>query len=610
MSKIRVLSEQISNRIAAGEVIERPASVVKELVENSIDAGATRVNIVIEKAGSKLIAITDNGSGMDADDALLCLEPHATGKIREEADIDNILTLGFRGEAIPSIASVSRFTLRTRQADSPDGTEVIVNGGKAIKVEPTGCAPGTEIMVRDLFFNTPARKKFMRSDATEEKHIQEMVYRLALPYPEIAFELSIDGNRIFSSQAAPTLESRIATFFGKNFMNSMLPVDYCGEGIKVSGFTALHGFTRSSRREQRTFVNGRGVDAFGFYRGIQEGYDGMVEVGRFPPTVIFVELDPHDIDVNVHPAKREIRFRHEYKLSGVVAEAIRTALRRAPAPTVNIDPAISLRALLGASEITYERSTVEQPPLDLPVPEATPSKRDWYFNPDPMATNTIQPNEVATEVPPPLPQATLLPQSNPEYAPDPELPGSGQVKLLGFLDRCYLLAVAENGLLIVDQHAAHERVLFERLLNNSVKTVAQKLLLPITLELSRAETAFVEKNAEVFSKIGFDISPLSTNAILLSAIPASLKQENIGRVLRDTLSELVEGSGASRSALDTIARAACAAAVKAHDHLTLEEARGLLNQMSQCDLPFSCPHGRPTIINISIAELEKRFGRR
>ncbi|MDD2404300.1 MAG: DNA mismatch repair endonuclease MutL [Lentisphaerae bacterium] len=602
MSKIRILSEQVSNRIAAGEVIERPASVVKELVENAIDAGATRISVAIEKAGVKLISVTDNGYGMDADDALLCLEPHATGKIREESDIDNIITLGFRGEAIPSIASVSRFTLRTRHADSPDGTEVVVNGGKAVKAEPTGCAPGTEIMVRDLFFNTPARKKFMRSAATEEKHIQEVVYQLALPYPEIYFELTIDGNRIFSSPGAPTLESRITTFFGRNFMNSLLPVAYSSEGITVNGFTALHGFTRSSRREQRTFVNGRAVEAPALYRGIREGYGGMVEIGRFPPAIIFMRVDPHDVDVNVHPAKREVRFRHEYKLSGIIAEAIKTALRQAPAPTVSIDPAISLRALLDASEIVYEQNDAEQPALDF-----TPPPADTGFNHFERQIRNIAPIAVSSV----NHEFADQPLSRDfEENQEPMLPGSGRIRLLGFLDCSYLVAIADNGLLVVDQHAAHERVLFERLLKNAGKVPVQKLLLPITLELSRAETAFVEKNLDAFSKIGFDIAPLSSNTIMLNGVPASLKQENIGGVLRDTLSELLENNSAASGSVDEIALAACKAAVKAHDLLTMDEARGLLNQMAKCDLPFSCPHGRPTIINISKAELEKRFGRR
>mgnify|MGYP000927224240 CR=1 FL=1 len=600
MSKIRVLSEQLSNRIAAGEVIERPASVVKELVENSIDAGATRISVMIEKAGQKLIAVSDNGSGMDADDALLCLEPHATGKIHNEDDIDHISTLGFRGEALPSIASVSRFSLRTRLHDAGEGTEVIVNGGKAVHAKPVGCAPGTEIQVRDLFFNTPARRKFMRSISTEERQIQEMMYQLSLPYPEIAFELTVDGNRIFSSPGAPMLESRITAFFGKNFMSSMLPLEFVNDEVRIDGFIAMHGFTRNSRREQRTFVNGRAVESFGLYRGIREGYGGMVEVGRFPPVILFLTIDPYEVDVNVHPAKREVRFRHEYKLSAFIAEAIREALRRSPAPTVNIDPAISLHALLESSEVNYEIPTREQSIMDFARVEE-PEAYEYSVVPSPRRET---PEEEKPEI---------IVSGVPEEPPlgEPILPGSGKINILGFLDRSYLLATADNGLLVIDQHAAHERVLFERLLKDAGRGgAAQKLLLPITLELSRAEAGFITKNGAIFEKLGFDIAPLSSNTVMLSTVPPGIRQENIGGVIRDMLSELMDDATTGRNELDVIARCACKAAVKAHDYLTLEEARGLIAQMAQCELPFSCPHGRPTIINISITELEKRFGRR
>jgi DNA mismatch repair protein MutL len=602
VSKIRVLSEQLSNRIAAGEVIERPASVVKELVENSIDAGASRIGVTVEKAGQKLIAVSDDGSGMDADDALLCLEPHATAKIHQEEDIDHIVTLGFRGEALPSIASVSRFTLRTRLHDTGEGTEVIVNGGKAIHSVPVGCAPGTEIQVRDLFFNTPARRKFMRSAATEERQIQEMMYQLALPYPGISFELTVDGTRVFSSPGAPTLESRITAFFGKTFMAAMLPVNFSSEDVRIEGFISMHGFTRSSRREQRTFVNGRSVESPGFYRGVREGYGGMVEVGRFPPVILFLTIDPYEVDVNVHPAKREVRFRQEYKLSGMIAEAIRNALRQSPAPTVNIDPAISLRSLLESTEVSYVPSDREQAVMNFGRPEIQAFE---YVAPSmpPLPSRTAPAEEVEITV-------SHVPEESPGEG-EPVFPGSGRVNILGFLDRSYLLATADNGLLVIDQHAAHERVLFERLLRDAGKGAAtQKLLLPITLELSRAEAAYIGKNSEVFEKLGFDIAPLSSNTVMICAVPPGIRQENIGGVIRDMLSELMDDSLTGRNQLDVIARCACKAAVKAHDFLTLEEARGLIAQMAQCELPFSCPHGRPTIINISIAELEKRFGRR
>ncbi|MBU8901357.1 MAG: DNA mismatch repair endonuclease MutL [Victivallales bacterium] len=602
MSKIRVLSENISNRIAAGEVIERPASVVKELVENSIDSGATSIVVEIEKAGRKLIALSDNGSGMDQDDALMCLEPHATSKIKCADDIDNIMTLGFRGEAVPSMASISRFLLRTRLHDSMEGFEVSVRGGKMLSAEPAGCAPGTRIEIRDLFFNVPARKKFLRADATEERHIQEILYMLSLPYPNISFELIMDARKVFLSPSHDNLMPRIKTFFGKNYADHMLQVNYSDEGISITGFVARHGLTRSSRREQRTFFNGRPVEAPAAYRGIRDGFGGLLEKGRFPPCILFIRLDPQNIDINVHPAKREVRLKQEYKVSGVISEAIRIALRQSPAPSISLDSRIPLKSLLRGAQINYTTPTAEQVDLQF-EPESSeeiPVGQGSDFVP-------VREEVIFQE------RAEIVVSSVPTNDSDTlSLPGSGLVRIVGFIDETYILAISADGLIIIDQHAAHERVMFERLINAARQGVAsQQLLLPIALELSRAEASYVSKNSESFLKLGFEIESMSSNTVMLNAIPASLKQENAGGLLRDMLSDLLdEGKASNKLNIKALATASCKAAVKAHDELTLHEARSLFQQMAQCELPFSCPHGRPTIINISTRELEKRFGRK
>jgi DNA mismatch repair protein MutL len=627
MSVIRVLSENISNRIAAGEVIERPASVVKELVENSIDSGATSLVIEIEKAGRKLIAVTDNGAGMDEDDALMCLEPHATSKIKCADDIDNIITLGFRGEAVPSIASISRFTLTTRIHESLEGFSVNVRGGKILEAEPAGCAPGTRIEVRDLFFNVPARKKFLRSDATEERHIQETLYMLSLPYPSISFELVMDGRRIFSSPAHDSLLPRIKTFFGADYAGQMLAVNYVDEDISVKGFVARHGFTRSSRREQRTFFNGRPVEALAAYRGIRDGFGGMLEKGRFPPCILFIRLDPRSIDINVHPAKREVRLKHDYKVSRVIAESVRIALRQSPSPTVTLDSRIPLKSLLSGVQVDYERQTMEDVdlPLSLSSGPSTAKTVPGTFEagsqpvyqemqipsddcPEPDCEDAFVDQRNQTE-------NITVPQSKPIVTSEPDavsLPGSGNVRILDAVDDTYILGISDEGLLIIDQHAAHERVMFERLLNAAREGVAsQQLLLPIALELSRAEAAYVSKYSDEFLKLGFEVENLSSNTVMLNAVPASLKQENAGGLLKDLLSELLEeGRAKNRLDIEALAMASCKAAVKAHDKLTLSEAKALFRQMAECELPFSCPHGRPTIISISIKELERRFGRK
>lgn len=619
MSKIKVLSENISNRIAAGEVIERPASVVKELVENAIDAGALNIKINIEKAGSKLIAVTDDGSGMDADDALLCLEPHATSKIHTEKDIHGVITFGFRGEAIPSVASVSRFTLRTRTEDSLEGNEVVVQGGKFIKAAPVGCAPGTEIIVRDLFFNTPARKKFLKTIPTEEKHIQETVYLLSLPYPNVSFELTMDGHRVFSSPGHDDLMPRIKSYFGKQYSDSMLPLNYSWAGITISGFTARHGFTRNTRREQRTFVNGRAVEALAIFRGIREGYGGIVDKGRFPPCVLFIKMDPFMMDVNVHPAKREVRFRNELDIVRAISGAIRQCLRNAPGPTVTVDPSLNLKSVLQGADISYSLK-LESPDFDF-APETTEvaarSETDYYtpapearrpqFHTPEIDLNIENQVDTQSETPAAMPSAFSL-GSN-----DLVFPDSGKIEIMGFVDSTYIIASSDSGLLIVDMHAAHERVLYEKILNGCQQEsiAAQRLLFPVTIELSRAEAAFISKHSGIFASIGFEIEEFSSNTIMINSIPHGLKQDNISGLIHDILSELAEnGSVSGKVDMNVVARSACIAAVKAHDRLTFQEARSLLHQMSACELPFSCPHGRPTIINISLKELEKRFGRK
>ena len=625
MSRIKVLSENITNRIAAGEVIERPASVVKELVENAIDAGALNIRVNIERAGSKLIAITDDGCGMDEDDALLCLEPHATSKIHTEKDILGINTFGFRGEALPSIASISRFTLRTRIADALEGTEVIVQGGKFIKVTPTGCAPGTEMIIRDLFFNTPARKKFLRTAPTEEKHIQETLYLLSLPHPQVSFELIMDGHQIFSSPGHDNLLPRIKNFFGNKYGDGMLEIGYSHAGVSVSGFTARHGLTRNTRREQRTFVNGRAVDAAAIFRGIREGYGGIIEKGRFPPTILFLKMDPFMVDVNVHPAKREVRFRNERDIVQAITEAVKLALRNSPGPTVTVDSALNLRSILGGAGVNYNPNRPEQPTFAGLEAEVNVSAENnnigSSFNATTAAQSFDEPIEFNLNTPPaqsneliediPTLPASTAPPLHPDAAI--QFPDSGQLKLLGFIDATYLLAAAENGLLVIDIHAAHERVLFEKILsaNNRQTIASQKLLLPITVELSRAEAGFINKHADLFISAGFEIEQFSSNTIMVNAIPTILEQDNVGGILRDMLSDLTE-SGSSKGKIDInrVARCACIAAVKAHDKLTFAEASSLLQQMADCELPFSCPHGRPTVINISLRELEKRFGRR
>lgn len=602
MGKIRVLPEHVCNRIAAGEVIERPASVVKELVENALDAGALSVRVTIEKSGTKLITVSDDGSGMDPDDALQCLEPHATSKIFTEKDILEISTFGFRGEAVPSIASISRFTVRTRMKESREGSEVTSIGGKVVDAAPAGCAPGTEMIVKDLFFNTPARKKFLRSNTTEDNHIQETMMMLALANPHVSFELVMDGRKAFSSPGADTLLPRVRLFFGQEMEKGLMPIKYSASDIKVSGYIARHGFTRTTRREQRIFINGRPVEALPVYQGIRDGYGSLIEKGRFPPVLLFLRLDPLMIDVNVHPAKREVRFKNPQIISAVVSEAVRSTLRIAAGPSTSVSSSISLRAMLEGAGINYTPAEKFEPQLELGNEERQ-SRPATY-------ERTYTQEEPSLEIP--QVQVPDEIKAAEEEDSSPKFPGGVPLKILGFLGDTYIVAASETGLMVIDQHAAHERVLYERILGNSGEVASQKLLIPVTIEVSKSAMLVAERLEKQLAEAGFEIEPFGQNSLIVNSVPADIRQENISELVISLLDSLIEDDAASRNStdLEKVAMAACKSAVKANDKLTESEALSLLRQMAKCELPFSCPHGRPTVINISTSELEKRFGRR
>lgn len=613
MPEINVLPPEIFNRIAAGEVVERPASVVKELVENAIDAGATSIRVRIERAGTKLVQVSDNGRGMDAEDALLSIQPHSTSKIRTVEDISHITTLGFRGEALPSIASVSRFQIRTRKRDADAGFELTYEGGKVAHTGPAGCPAGTEVSVRELFFNTPARRKFLRSFATEESCIEEVLIASALGNLNISFELVSDGRQSFFSAAATGLEPRLRDFFGKRFSENMLAVEAVCGTVKVSGVTARPGLTRTSRREQRSFVNGRPVEAAAIYRGIRDGYGALNEKGRYSPCVLFIEMPDGDLDINVHPAKREVRFRQEYNVSRAVTAAVAGALRRAPSPVSTLDADVSLDAILRDAGIGYTISQREQPVFESHYPEHSQEDAPPFeFAAAPTPPRQTTPAEVPPPQAPEPPPAPLAPPPQSEAAP----PGAEPPEhtLIGAVDDTYIVLFnpVRRSLEIVDQHAAHERVLYERLLSaaREKKTAMQPLLLPRTVEPGRPAAGWLAKNAELLAGLGFEISELSSNTLMLNAVPAILPESEWDRVLSEIYLASREEDNADHDLLSRMARAACHAAVKAHDKLTPDEVSGLLRQLARCERPDICPHGRPTAIEITSSELEKRFGRK
>ena len=635
MGKIKIMSEALSNRIAAGEVIERPASVVKELVENAIDAGASRVVVEVERAGSRLIPVSDDGCGMDADDVLLALQPHGTSKLIEESQIDRITTMGFRGEALPSIASISRFEIFSRPVGATEGTVLNVEGGKVVGSSPAGGRVGTVVRVRDLFFNTPARKKFLKSPATEEHHIEEMAAVLALGHPEVGFSLKLDGR---SSLNVPpeSREDRLREVLGREYMRRMLVLEHREGDMLVSGFIAEPGFTRGGRREQRCYINRRAVEAPAVYRGIRDGYGTIgFESGRFPPAVLFIEMPPELLDVNVHPAKREVRFKSDYVGSQLIATAVRMALRRhrdsenamPESLEVMVNPLTSnpkppVDYVLDEASLNYSPRTGEA--QELPLPELPPlpplvgedTPISMPDSGDREVPSVVQ--EVITDAPLVTPREFKPAAASQEESPVSQTDASADEnwpdQVLGIYDRSYILCSGRSGLIVVDQHAAHERIMFEAIVADYERdsSSAQTLLLPAVLELSHAQFGLLLRHRKVFERLGFEFEPAGGTTVLLSAVPVRLGSTRPPEELvPDMLEQLLDDSGGKLPVEgEYAARAACHAAVRAHDELTLDEARELLRQLRNCRQGRLCPHGRPTMIDITLRELEKRFLRR
>lgn len=600
MSLIHILEAEVANRIAAGEVIERPASVVKELMENAIDAGSRRIVVRTEDGGKRLIQVDDDGCGMDRDDALLCIEAHATSKIRDTADVGQIATLGFRGEALPSIASVSRFRLQTRRGEDHAGTEVLVDNGTLRDVRDCGCAPGTSVQARQLFSTLPGRRKFLRGAATEDGHIQETVLLQALAHPEIAFELHANDREVLQVGRSENLAERIGMLMGRETLDRMLPVDYTEDGISVRGFVAQPGLTRGTRREQRIFVNGRAAAAEVVYYGLREAYGTLVMKGRFPPTVLYLELEPARVDVNVHPAKREVRFREPNLIGQVVGAAVRRALRG-----------------LAGVELPSAPPSVTPPPSPAGPPAAMPFR---------LAPAARQPHLPLTKLPPnppPPPPAPVrseasvpVPSAPPPPVPAPGLAGARDeiagLRVLGSLRKTYLVAEGARGLVLIDQRAAHKRILFERLLRNVRDNCqpCQQLLLPATVELGLQDSRLLQRQLGTFRELGFGIEPFGGDTFLVTAVPASLPDRDVGGLLREILDDLREGGGPDRPEQVRVAQAACRHAVPERSELSREEIGRLLTDLAAADLPYTCPDGKPVIVNLPFRDLEKRFGKR
>jgi DNA mismatch repair protein MutL len=668
MNRIRLLSEQVANQIAAGEVIERPASVVKELVENSLDAQAGRVTVEIQAGGRSLVRVADDGEGMSRDDALLCLERHATSKIRRAEDLAAIATMGFRGEALPSIASVSRFTLTTRerQTDSPEGTQVVISGGKMLEVKAAGSAPGTTVDVRQLFFNLPARRKFLRAEPTESAHIQHYLTLAALAFPEVAFIFQKDGRLIWQLPAIKSgsdtparlaaLRERLRALYGGE--QALLPVDFsaaippsgpAGEepgsdpapqtsDLRLWGFIGAPGVSRLTREDQHLFVNRRPVQNRGLNFALFEGYHTALMKGRYPVCCLFLEIDPAAVDVNIHPAKREVRFHQEGEVRRLVAQAVRETLLRlaqspqstvhspqpaahSPQPTVHGPESEGRKEQTGGESREVEKLGQASLPsfhagLPLPSDAAQPARPPVLG----MGFGPPQPAPGSPAAPPQEPRSTHL--TSAASAPSPGVtPGTAvpllkvPLRLLGVVARLYVVLESDRGLVLLDQHAAHERILYEQMLNRlerNDQAPSQRLLLPETVELSARDASFVREQLPVLGRLGVGLSEFGERTFLLDALPPFVKAADPRRFVLAVLDEL-KASGLEVNSLrlgeHTVAKTVCRHAVKARDPLAGPELEALVEDLRHCAMPYTCPHGRPTLIEMNLRELDKKFGR-
>jgi DNA mismatch repair protein MutL len=586
VGRITRLPDDLANQIAAGEVVERPASVVKELVENAIDAQATRVSITVEYGGKKVIRVEDDGLGMDPADARLCLERHATSKIRRADDLGAIVTLGFRGEALPSIASVSHFRLRTRARGSDSGTEIRVNAGLVESVVEAGGPEGTMVEVADVFYNLPARRKFLKSDAAEAAQVSRFVTQLALCYPEVGFTLVSSGRKILAVPPVTNLPDRLYQIYGDR--QDLIPVEREFGGLRLHGFIAALAEQGPVRGPQHVFVNRRIVKDRTIAHAILDAYSVATNKERSPEVHLFLEIAPDRVDVNVHPTKAEVRFREQSLIHETVRRALGDALGRGPAPELT----------LRTTDVVPGR------PMQPSIPGALsggsfPSRWAPPTTASPIEAGFSRPVATATQEQPPATGAA--PAVRPMIA-------------LGQFRDTFIIAMDDEGLCIIDQHVAHERVLFERIMQklSTESLESQRLLIPVVLEMPAAERAALVSKAEALARFGFEIEEFGGDSVKVSSVPALLPANECDAALRalaDDLEGLDRGLRIEDALKQIAATTACHAAVKAHYPLTLEKMHHILEELRATAYSTVCPHGRPVMLRITRREIEKNFDR-
>ena len=630
MPKIKILSADVANKIAAGEVVERPASVVKELIENAIDAESTSIRVEIRAGGKRLIRVSDNGSGMEREDALLALERHATSKVNRIEDLENIHTFGFRGEALASIASVSQFELLTRTANAIQGTKINVDGGVFRSVEESGCSPGTHISINNLFHNVPARLKFLKTDTTEVRHITNQVTWSALAHPTLHFSLSHNGKSVLDVRACDSYLERARLLYGKEFADNLIEFAEELPDFKLSGLLGKPDFTKPNREYQLFFMNERPIRSQMIGAALKEALGATIQKDRHAIALLFMTLEPDTVDVNVHPAKIEVRFRNERTIFSGIVRMIRNVIHKEKfipkiETSVEIEPTstqeveVENKATSAPQQISTPKSRPQQPfskdrtvgSIETPQQKDVPTEK---AESEPLDTQPTVDEDVkpAAEVP----RTVVQP-------PQQQIPEGAMLKLLDFdnvelktnLFKTYIVAEGEDRVFFIDQHVAAERVLYERFVNQMKADgiPVQGLLLPVTLEATPQQIAILKVHESLFSKIGFELEEFGANTILIRAIPSSLPTRIASQTVTDLLDKLSEQPHTEveipKAIDDALITLACRSAVKAGDTLDTKEMTNLIRELSEAKLPFNCPHSRPIIIEMGRDELERRFHR-
>lgn len=592
MSRIHILTEETANRIAAGEVIERPSSAVKELVENSIDAGAQKIFMELLAGGKRMVRVTDDGSGMSYDDALLCLERHATSKISKASDLYAITTFGFRGEAIPSMASVSKMEIVTRTSDSISATQVEVEGGVVRSVNEKGAPAGTRITVRNLFYNTPARLKFMKSTSTELGHVTNMVQRQALAHPHINFRLSNGEREVLNLPPAGSIFDRLVLLWGKAFADQLRYGSSEGDGITVTGYFGSPALTRSNRAHQFLFLNRRPITNRLLLKALSDAYRGIVMSDRFAVAFVFVNIDPHFVDVNIHPAKREVRFADPDKVMSELGKAFRSAFESPSRGRVQSEPAGARqreprgKTVSGEGSL-FQRITIDEDALPSVLPE-------------------LEREGTEARVRPMLP----LTRPTPDFsAVSPTIQFAKQIF------NSYLLCVDESDLLIVDQHALHERLLYDELVAQSDRSsvATQQMLIPIAIEFSPDRAEVLAAHVDLFSQIGIEVEPFGPNTFAVTALTCAHSERRVTEIICESVDELYLGLQikAPREILRRLMTiSACKNSIKAGDSLSAKEAEMLIEGLKRLEQPPTCLHGRPLVLRLGESQIARAFGRK